>query len=328
MEIEAQPALITTAGAPFNDPTDSVDLVIRTADNVDFFVLSGLLSLRSPLSFFRHALQSNRHTEERDGFPVLEVKEDSDTFRTILLLCYPHENIQIESIEKLLAVGVALEKYCMDYAIGRFEQIVIASPLIRRQALRLFVLAFRKGWRKLGEAAAKKMLFIPLNKEVAIEELNDIPALQYVILRDYHRKCSDAAQVDPKSQDILFWINPKDAKSFKFLGRHPSDILRLQCKDLVNVKMRGIDGDRRVDVHSWTCDYIREVSQKLRETPCPEMALDDKIISRAVFSSGEQCRIGNWKDIAVSEIQAFAQLLSKEIGRRINEVPLDIKWTK
>ncbi len=262
MEIEAQPTLITTAGAPFNDPADSVDLVIRTADNVDFFVLSGLLSLRSPSSFFRHALQSNRHTEERDGFPVLEVKEDSDTFRTILLLCYPHENIQIESIEKLLAVGVALEKYCMDYAIGRFEQIVIASPLIRRQALRLFVLAFQNGWRKLGEAAAKNTLFIPLNKEVAIEELSDIPALQYVILRDYHRKCSDAAQVNPNSQEILFWMGQKGAKSFKFLGPHP-----WQCEDLVRVKMRGDNIDRNVKVHNWTHDYIQEVSQKLRETP-------------------------------------------------------------
>ncbi|KAK0434782.1 hypothetical protein EV421DRAFT_1988909 [Armillaria borealis] len=309
MEIEAQPTLITTADAPFNDPADSVDLVIRTADNVDFFVLSGLLSLRSPSSFFRHVLQSNRHTEEKDGFPVLEVKEDSDTFRTILLLCYPYADPQIESIEKLVAVGVALEKYCMDDATVRFEKVVIASSLIRRQALRLFVLAFRKGWKRLGEAAAKNTLFIPLNEEVAIEELNDIPALQYVHLRDYHRKCSDAAEIEADSQEILFWMSKKDAKSFKFLGPHASDLFSPQCKDL-------------------TCDYIREVSQKLRETPRPEMALDDKIISRAVFSSGEQRKIVNWKDIAVSEIQAFAQLLSKEIGRRINEVPLDIKWTK
>ena len=82
-----QPRNITTADAPFNDPTDSVDLVIRTADNVDFFVLSGLLSLKSPSSFFRHALQNNRDTEERDGLPILRVKEDSATFRFILLLC-------------------------------------------------------------------------------------------------------------------------------------------------------------------------------------------------------------------------------------------------
>ncbi|PBK76273.1 hypothetical protein ARMSODRAFT_220302 [Armillaria solidipes] len=305
MEIEAQPTLITTADAPFNDPADSVDLVIRTADNVDFFVLSGLLSLRSPSSFFRHVLQSNRHTEERDGFPVLEVKEDSDTFQTILLLCYPHVDPQIESIKKLVAVRVALEKYCMDYAIGRFEQVAIASTLIREQALRLFVLAFRKGWRKLGEAAARNTLLIPLNQEVAIEELNDIPALQYVILRNYHRKCSDAAQTNLKDEEILFWMDPKDAVSLKFLGPH------CQVKD-PSIPCERMMSKARVRDAS--------VSQKLRETPHPEIAMDEKIVNRAILSSGVQCRIHSWGDIAASEIQTFAKLLSKEIDRRISEV--------
>ncbi len=200
-----KPLVITTADVPFHDPADSVDLVIRTADNVDFFVLSGLLSLRSPSSFFRNVLQSNRHTEERDGFPVLRGEELSNTFRFILLLCYPNDHPgSIKTIEDVSVIGDALEKYCMDYAIERFERIVSASALIRDQALQLFILAFRKGWRNLGEAAAKNTLFVPLNKEVAIKELNDISAFQYVILRDYHRKCSDAAQTNLKNEEIRF----------------------------------------------------------------------------------------------------------------------------
>ncbi|KAK0234097.1 hypothetical protein IW262DRAFT_1290988 [Armillaria fumosa] len=298
------------ADAPFNDPADSVDLVIHTADNVDFFVLSCLLSLRSPSSFFRHVLQGNRYTEERDGFPVLEVKEDSDTFQTILLLCYPHADPHIESIKKLVAVRVALEKYCMDYAMGRFEQVVIASTLIREQVLQLFVLAIRKGWRNLGEIAAKNTLFIPLNKEVAIEELNDISALQ---------KCNDAAQTTLKNGQILFqWIGPKDAHSFNFLSPHRCSNDGPQCRNMDEVRMRGNSGFREVKIHSWTSGYIREVSQKLCETPRPEIALDEKIISQAVLSSGVQCQIDNWKDISVSEIQAFAKLLSEEIDRRIS----------
>ncbi|SJL13596.1 uncharacterized protein ARMOST_17042 [Armillaria ostoyae] len=329
METDKPPA-ITTADAPFHDPTDSVDLVIRTADNVDFFVLSALLSLRSPSSFFRHVLQGNRYTEERDGFPVLRVEELSTTFRFIILLCYPNSHPGcIKTTEDVSVIGDALEKYCMDYATERFEKIVSASALIRDQALQLFILAIRKGWRILAEAAAKNTLFVPLNKEVAIEELNDISALQYVMLRDYHRKCSDAAQTNLKNEEILFlWIDPKDADSFRFLGPHPSDYYSRRCQSMVEVKMRGDNGDRNVKIHGWTSDYIREVSQKLCETPRPEIALDEKIISRAVLSSGMQCQIDDWKDIAVSEIQAFAKLLSEEIDRRITEVPLDIKWTK
>ncbi|KAK0434787.1 hypothetical protein EV421DRAFT_1909088 [Armillaria borealis] len=325
-----KPLVITTADAPFHDPTDSVDLVIRTADNVDFFVLSGLLSLRSPSSFFRHVLQGNRYTEERDGYLVLRVEELSTTFRFILLLCYPNGHPGcIKTIEDVSVIGDALEKYCMDYATERFEKIVSASALIRDQALQLFILAIRKGWRNLGEAAAKNTLFVPLNKEVAIEELNDISALQYVMLRDYHRKCSDAAQTNLKNEEILFlWIDPKDADSFRFLSPHLSDYYSRKCQNMFEVKMRGDNGDRKVKIHGWISDYIREVSQKLCETPRPEIAVDEKIISRAVLSSGMQCQIDDWKDIAVSEIQAFAKLLSEEIDRRISEVPLDIKWTK
>lgn len=80
MNIYAKLSFRTAANALFNDSTDDVDLVIRTADNVDFFVLSALLSLRSPSSFFRQVLLGNTNTEVRDGFPVLEVKENSDVF--------------------------------------------------------------------------------------------------------------------------------------------------------------------------------------------------------------------------------------------------------
>ncbi|KAK0466015.1 uncharacterized protein EV420DRAFT_806458 [Desarmillaria tabescens] len=318
METAVQPSPITTADAPFNDPTDVVDLVIRTTDNVDFFVLSGLLSLRSPSSFFRHALQSNRHTEERDGFPVLRVVEDSTTFRYILLLCYPNDRpVEIKSVEDVVAVRVALEKYCMDYAIGRFEQTVIASSLIREHALRLFVLAFRKGWRKLGEAAAKNTLFIPLTEDVAIEELNDISAMQYVILRDYHRKCSDTARANLDYGKKLFWMEPEDAESL-------SSSYSYRFNDGYyerTVRIRGTDGERTRLIDQWTLDYIRKVSQKLRETPHPEIATDENIINAVVLSSGND-------SIAIRKIQTLAKLLSKEIDRRISEVPLNIKWER
>ncbi|PBK93667.1 hypothetical protein ARMGADRAFT_1030251 [Armillaria gallica] len=166
--------ITTTADAPFNDPTDCVDLVIRTVDNVDFFVLSGLLSLKSPSSFFRQVLQGSHHTEERDGLPVLEVKEDSETFRLILLLCYPHAPPKIKSVVQLVAVGKALDKY------------------------------FANGWKELGEAAAKNTLNVPPDSEVELEDLRRTDALQYVRLRDYPgvktdvllRPCSEIALDD------------------------------------------------------------------------------------------------------------------------------------
>lgn len=82
----------------------------------------------------------------------------------------------------------------------------------------------------MGEAAAKNTLFVPLNKEAVIEELNDISTLQYVMLRDYHRKCSNAVRMNLQNEKILFpRIDSKDANSFRlyfppsFLDPDPPD---------------------------------------------------------------------------------------------------------
>ncbi|PBK76256.1 hypothetical protein ARMSODRAFT_872355, partial [Armillaria solidipes] len=175
---------------PFNDASDA-DLVIRTANNVDIFVLKALLSLKSPSSFFRHILEP--HTSERHGLPVLEVKEDSDTFIIILFLCYPYDTPEIKTIEQFTAVGVALSKYCMDSAFERFAKAVITSRLIKEQALRVFCFAAANGWKELGEAVARNTLAAPLYPEVELEDLKHMDALQHFRLRDYHRRCGKAA---------------------------------------------------------------------------------------------------------------------------------------
>ncbi|KAK0209184.1 hypothetical protein DFS33DRAFT_1380656 [Desarmillaria ectypa] len=293
---------MSTAHPLFNDPTDCVDLVIRTADNVDFFVLSGLLSLKSPSSFFRHVLKNSQHTEERDGFPVLEVEEDSDTFQTILLLCYPNVAPQINSFDQILAVKKALSKYCMDHTLEQFVQTVIASPLMKEQALRIFALAVVNGWKILGEAAAKNTLAIPLDDpEAEIEDLSRIDTLQYIRLRNYHRKCRQVAQ------DVL--LPPNAALWLKGEG------LDLWLPTMLYM-------------HTWVIDYLTAVKAELLRRPHPEMALNDPIIAETVVKSIAQCSHEKWKKIAASQIHQCGKLLMEEIDRHISQVPLNIDWTK
>ncbi|KAK0434785.1 hypothetical protein EV421DRAFT_1909086 [Armillaria borealis] len=222
MDTGPQHVPITTADAPFDDPTDSVDLVIRTADRVDFFVLSALLSLQSPSSFFRQVLPGNIDTEERDGFPVLEVEEDSDTFRTILLFCYPYvaPETRMESVLKFRAVGVTLDKYRMDRAMERFVQAGLASSMISEQPLRVFAVAVANGWKKLGEAAARNILATPFSQAISdVEELNEISARNFHRLEEYHMRCGKAAQIQVR-RGSLSWLRGKTTGLF-FLQKAP-----------------------------------------------------------------------------------------------------------
>ncbi|PBK93659.1 hypothetical protein ARMGADRAFT_992303 [Armillaria gallica] len=333
-----QPRNITTADALFNDPTDSIDLVIRTTDNVDFFVLSGLLCLKSPSSFFRHVLQTNQHTEERDSLPVLDVKEDSEAFRIILLLCYPCGPPEIKSVEQLVTVGKALNKYCMDYAWKRFVQTLIASSLIKEQALRIFAHAVANGWKELGEVAAKNTLYVPLDAlETELEDLRCIDALQYVRLREYHRKCGRAAQA-------IVTMTPKNIRML-WLKEKMSELLFLQPSigSKIHVPCRWCGGyiggrpcvlgdvlDQNVFyMHdNWLSDYLSAVMAEALRRPCPEVTLGENIIAQAIMKSISLCNHVEWSAIASNQIHRFATLVAEEIDRLISLEPLNVDWTK
>ncbi|KAK0463320.1 hypothetical protein IW261DRAFT_1427831 [Armillaria novae-zelandiae] len=313
---------MTIADAPFDDPTDNADLVIRTSDNVDFYVLSALLSLKSPSSFFRHVLKNSQHTEEKDGFPVLEVMEDSGTFRTILLLCYPDDAPQIKSVEQIGAVKTALDKYCMDHAQERFMQMVTASSLMKEHALRIFVLALARGWRVLGEIAAKSTFTNPLDEpEAELEELGCINALQYVQLRNYRRECR---RVIRDMLNAAPWL--EDKASQLLFPYELSGLFKKMCR------WCGAGSGEWIEpvfyTHPWFKDYLKTVKAEMLLRPCTATALDDLIIANAVTKSISECSSEEWKKIALSQVRLCGKFLMEEIDRQISQVPLNIDWTK
>ncbi|KAK0185115.1 hypothetical protein F5146DRAFT_937689 [Armillaria mellea] len=319
MDTAAQHAPITTADAPFDDPTDSVDLVIRTANRVDFFILSALLSLRSPSSFFHQVLPGNIDTEERDGFPVLEVEEDSDTFRTILLLCYPYVAPEIRSVQEFRAVGVALDKYRMDRAMERFVQAVLASAMISEQPLRVFAVAVANGWEKLGEAAARNILATPFSQAIPdVEELNEISARNLLRLEEYHLRCGKAAQIRVRKES-LSWLRGKTSGLF-FLQETPHC---QWCKESNRFFDLGYADVALLRGHAWlTNTYFGLVNTKLLSVPWPQVALDDSIVDQTIFASSKECG-GEWNQMAGSQIRRFGKIVAEEIGRRISKVGED-----
>ncbi|KAK0479730.1 hypothetical protein IW261DRAFT_1625349 [Armillaria novae-zelandiae] len=282
----------------------------------------GLLSLKSPSSFFRHVLKNSQHTEEKDGFPVLEVKEDSSTFRTILYLCYPDvAPPEIKSIDQIWAVKEALDKYCMEHAQGKFMQMVTTSSLMKQQALRIFARALVSGWRVLGEAAAKNTFTIPLDDpEVELEELFSINAMQYVRLRNYHKKCRQVIELDLKTAP---WLEGKESE-LSFLHDISSNRRCRWC----GIKLGFQFSSPSFYAHSWVTKYLTMVKAEMLLQIYPAIALDDVIIAQAVAMSVTECPHEEWKKIATSQIRLCGKFLMEEIDRQISQVPLNIDWTK
>ncbi|PBK93645.1 hypothetical protein ARMGADRAFT_1063018 [Armillaria gallica] len=327
---------VTIADPPFNDPSDCADVVIRTADNVDFFVLKALLSLNSPSSFFRHALQASHHTEERDGLPVLEVKEDSDTFRTILLFCYPYKIPEIKDFGQFMKVGMALDKYCIDSALERFIEAVLASSVIKDQPVRVFSVAVANGWKELAETAARNTLAIPLEPEVEFEEFRHINALQHFRLREYHRKCGKVVQDVCVKKDhamSMLWLGCRldDRSGPKLEFLHSNNHSKPDCQRCRKPLPFRIDLHSELGLystHRWLGDYLDSVAKQALQRPTPGIALDENIILRAIAASMSECGHNEWAKIAASQVHLFEKLLAEEIDKRISEVPLNMEWTK
>ncbi|PBK76244.1 hypothetical protein ARMSODRAFT_948020 [Armillaria solidipes] len=324
---------ITIAGSPFNDPSDGADVVIRTADNVDFFVLKALLSLNSPSSFFRHALQASHHTEERDGLPVLEVKEDSSTFRTILLFCYPYKIPEIKDFAQFTKVGMALDKYCIDNALERFIEAVLASSVIKDQPVRVFSVAVANGWKELAETAARNTLAMPLEPEVEFKEFRHINALQHFRLREYHRKCGKVVQdvcVKKDHSTKMLWLGcylkNRSGPTLEFLQ---SNCLRCQrCQKPLPFWIDVYSREALYSAHRWLGDYLDSVAAQALQRPVSGIAPDEDIILRAIVASMSECVHDVWAKIAASQVRLFGKLLAEEIDKRISEVPLNMEWTK
>lgn len=96
--------LPSLAEAPFDDKP-LADLVIVTSDNVEFYLLKGILMVASP--FFRDMFSlvqpAKEHVSvELDRVPISENKE---TFDTLIRLCYPVDDPVITDtplLEKVL----------------------------------------------------------------------------------------------------------------------------------------------------------------------------------------------------------------------------------
>ncbi|KAF8986377.1 hypothetical protein BDQ17DRAFT_1492878 [Cyathus striatus] len=123
------PADVQVAAGPF-DNENGADLIIRSSDNVQFYVHKLILSLAS--SFFRDMFSLPQNGDHNGSLSMLEMSEASSTVDKILRLCYPVHDPVIN--EWVPAVGIlqAVIKYQMDEAISimteRFKLFIPLSP--------------------------------------------------------------------------------------------------------------------------------------------------------------------------------------------------------
>ncbi|KAF8639092.1 hypothetical protein AX17_001737 [Amanita inopinata Kibby_2008] len=182
---------------PF-DSSAEADVILRSSDHVDFFVLEAFIRFASPV--FKDMILSNRglETDKREvknGLPIIRVDEDHQTLRRLLLLIYPcAEERHSETFEEYAKIGRAVHKYqVIISAAEKLQRQFLASSLVAQQPLRAFAIAVAFQWGEVAKVATKATLKVPLKDLGYVSELEGITGSDLYWLVRYRFGCVEAA---------------------------------------------------------------------------------------------------------------------------------------
>ena len=174
------------AESPYDSAAPSADLILRSSDLVNFYVLKGFLSYVSPFFKDMFDLPSTTTNEIMNGFPVIAVAETSKTICLLLDLVYPHTGEpQINNVALFLNVCKATRKYCMDIIENRLRKQIVTSHLTVSEPLRVYAVAIDLDWEEVALIAARNASKISLDQLPRAEELKNISGLGFFWTANY-----------------------------------------------------------------------------------------------------------------------------------------------
>ena len=182
------------ARSPFDPASHTPDVILRSSDNVDFYVMKTFLAFSSPDVFAPMFTlpQAQHDIPSPSGLHIVPVAEDSKPLRILLLYCYPLDlQDEANDIEDIARAVFAARKYAMDFAATRIEKMFHskALSLLDANPLHIYAVACRYGFEELGRAAARETLEIPPSRLLPSPELKHITGMDMYWLMQYRHRC-------------------------------------------------------------------------------------------------------------------------------------------
>jgi len=301
------------AGPPFHVITPDLTVILRSSDEVDFFVLRPILSQVSVV--FRDMFELPGHggaSENPDsdgprrGIPLIEVTETSTTLDILLRLCYPVEapdpsNLELKNIRHLLE---ARRKYMIEAFDHTIK--VALSRIAESQPFAVFALASRYALEDAANDAAKQMLCFPENDVLDESFLKDITAEQYHRLLKYRRQCVARATTKPQ----LMWFNSLSS------SHPPSPVTSLSCRTQFHFFFVS-SPPRSLWVPHWWTAYLRQAQQLLKVRPSGRTVESPDLLEH-YFECTELCT--DCREEGKTALRKFSSALAQEVEKAIAQV--------
>ncbi|KAI0738423.1 hypothetical protein C8Q80DRAFT_1205149 [Daedaleopsis nitida] len=297
------PSRIHTASAPFSKTY--ADIILRTSDNVDFYVWKGILIESSPVLADMFLL-GDKLAEKESSTSVVDVLESSAVLDPLLRICYPPPHPRLSSLEDLKPVIAAAHKYQMDGVLEVLKEQL--SKHAQTVPLRAYVFALSLDMQDAAGSAARHFLNHHPHDEY-VPDLEGFNAGSYHRLLAYRKQCTEALANMIASQ--LSWLQDGAWQPFLTCG----------CASVsFQVTLRESDAARQPKVWFWQ-HYLR-MGALLAERPCRAAIEDPALIDRAIR---EASGCANCRNLVHEGLHAFMTQFKDEIERRIEAVPLPLQ---
>ncbi|KAG2358549.1 hypothetical protein BDR07DRAFT_1362006 [Suillus spraguei] len=319
--------MATCASAPFNHA--KADVILRSADGVDFRVFMLFLSLAS--SFFEtlfglpQASDGASDQEMKDGLAVIAVSEDYKTLDSFLRFCYPStlaEDPSLDNLTEILSVLAAARKYSLELIERKVCQALANPKVLEAEPLRCFAIARNARLKHETITAARYNLRQPLIPAL-FAEINLITASDLLALITYHKKCITAVQALMKD---LKWMTDHYGSlggcNWLFTARPSSDIFngsRYCCGQGTDTRFFPWN----TPPLAWWTRYMQEICELLQDSPSGDTVRTaaDRTIQKVRSATCATCS-GRVKE-AMTE---FSNLLALKVEEAVAPIELEMDF--
>ncbi|KAG2130110.1 hypothetical protein BD769DRAFT_1604728 [Suillus cothurnatus] len=257
--------MTTCASAPFNHAR--ADIILRSADGVEFRVFMLFLSLASPffetLFHLPQVPDGATDQEMKDDLAVITMSEDSKTLDSFLRFCYPStlaDDPSLENLIDILSVLAAARKYSLDLIEEKVCQALANQNVLETEPIRCFAIARNARLTHETITAARHTLRQPLIP-AHFSEIGLITASELLALLTYHKNCGIA--VRPLMKDLR-WLTESYRNYHNCIWLFgPYYIGSCSCEQVTDNRF----SPWGIPTVSWWATYMQELSELLIDRP-------------------------------------------------------------
>jgi hypothetical protein len=174
------------AKAPFNDL--EADLILRSSDEVHFYVVKKILTLASPIFAEKLSTLPPPHQKSHDVLQVVPLPEPSTTLDLALRHIYPVRTPKTDTLHN----ASLLAEFAQNYKVEALDIAGYLTDSVERDPVGVYAIAVTNGYEGIGTEAARLCLNLPFSK-LQSPYLQCATAEHISELFRYHVACGEVA---------------------------------------------------------------------------------------------------------------------------------------